>query len=151
MSKHEIARRHAIIKSLIASKEISNQTQLAEELKAKRIDVTQATLSRDLVELGIIRVPSDEGYRYELKATSPEPVLRGFSAEEVISIDSNGHLVVIKTFPGRAQGIAVLLDGKKDREILGTIAGDDTIIVVPRTTKHIKKTINVISQYLGLK
>ena len=121
------------------------------ELKAKKIQVTQATLSRDLVELGIIRMPTEEGYRYELRTNEPEPVLRGMTTEEIISVNANENLVVIRTFPGRAQGVAFLLDSKKDSEILGTIAGDDTILIVPKSTKQIKKTINNISQYLGLK
>ncbi|MDL1893378.1 hypothetical protein FBQ87_10895, partial [Sphingobacteriales bacterium CHB3] len=104
MNKEEIQKRHAAIKSLIASKDISNQTELVNELKRKRIDVTQATLSRDLAELGIIRMPTEHGYRYEIRTTGPEPVLRGFTAEEVISVESNENLIVIKTFPGRAQG-----------------------------------------------
>lgn len=150
MSKQEITKRHALIKSLITSKDIANQTELVKELKKKRIEVTQATLSRDLAELGIIRMPTEHGYRYELRTNEPEPVLRGFTAEEVISIVANEQLVVIRTFPGRAQGVAFLLDSRKDAEILGTIAGDDTIIVVPKSVKHIKKTINNISHHLGL-
>lgn len=151
MSKADITRRHAVIKSLIVSKDISNQTQLAAALKAKGIEVTQATLSRDLAELGIVRVPTDDGYRYEIKTTTPEPVLRGFTAEEIISVTHNQTLIVIRTFPGRAQGVAFMLDSKKDALILGTIAGDDTILVVPKSTKTIRKTINIISHYLGLK
>lgn len=151
MSKADITRRHTAIKSLIVSKDISNQTQLAEALRAKGIEVTQATLSRDLAELGIVRVPTDDGYRYEIKTSSPEPVLKGFTAEEIISVTQNESLIVIKTFPGRAQGVAFMLDSKKDSFILGTIAGDDTILVVPKSTKTIKKTVNVVLHYLGLK
>ncbi|MBI5473002.1 MAG: arginine repressor [Ignavibacteriae bacterium] len=151
MSKEEIAKRHTAIKSLITSKDVANQAELVRELKRKKIEVTQATLSRDLAELGIIRMPTENGYRYELRTTTSEPILRGFTAEEVISIEANENLVVIRTFPGRAQGVAFLLDSKRDSEILGTIAGDDTIIVAPRSVKYIKKTINNISQHLGLK
>lgn len=150
MSKEEIARRHAAIKALIASKDIANQNELAKELKKKGIVVTQATLSRDLAELGIIRMPTENGYRYELRTNDVEPVLRGFTSEEVISIDANEHLIVIRTFPGRAQGVAFLLDSKKDPELLGTLAGDDTIIVVPRSVKRVKKAITNISHHLGI-
>ena len=146
----DITHRHAVIKALITEKDVSNQSQLAKELKRKGITVTQATLSRDLVELGIIRMPTEEGYRYELRTDQPEPVLRGFTAEEVISIEANENLIIIRTFPGRAQGVAFLLDSRKDHEILGTIAGDDTILIVPRSARQIKKTIKHISQHLGL-
>ncbi len=150
MSKQEIAKRHSVIRALITSKEISNQTQLAKELKSKKIRVTQATLSRDLVELGIIRVPTENGYRYELKTGEADAVLQGFTAEEIISMNANEQLIIIRTFPGRAQGVAFLLDGKKDPEILGTIAGDDTIMVVPKSVRRIKKTITNITHHLGL-
>lgn len=150
MSKEEISKRHAAIKSLIASKDIANQTELVKELKTRKILVTQATLSRDLAELGIIRMPTENGYRYEIRTSEPEPVLRGFTAEEVISVEANENIVVIRTFPGRAQGVAFLLDSKRDPDILGTIAGDDTIIVVPKSVKRIRKTINNISHHLGL-
>ncbi len=150
MSKQEIAKRHAAIRALITTTDISNQTQLAKELRSKKIRVTQATLSRDLVELGIIRVPTESGYRYELKTSETDPILRGFTSEEIISMNANEQLIMIKTFPGRAQGVAFLLDGKKDPEILGTIAGDDTIMVVPKSVKRIKKTITNITQHLGL-
>lgn len=150
MSKQEIAKRYSVIRALITSKEISNQTQLAKELKSKKIRVTQATLSRDLVELGIIRVPTENGYRYELKTGEADAVLQGFTAEEIISMNANEQLIIIRTFPGRAQGVAFLLDGKKDPEILGTIAGDDTIMVVPKSVRRIKKTITNITHHLGL-
>jgi transcriptional regulator of arginine metabolism len=150
MSKHEISKRHALIKSLIASKEIANQTELVKDLRRNNIDVTQATLSRDLVELGIIRVPTETGYRYELKTDAHEPALQRVTAEEVISIEANEQLIVVRTFPGRAQGVAFMLDGKKDAEILGTIAGDDTILVIPKSVKQIQKTIKQISHHLGL-
>ncbi len=150
MSKEDMTKRDAAMMGLIASNDIGIENELAKELRKKGIVVTQATLSRDLAELGIIRMPTEDGYRYELRTNEVEPVLRGFTSEEVISIEANEQLIVIKTFPGRAQGVAFLLDSKKDHHILGTIAGDDTIIVVPRSVKDIKKTIKTISDHLGV-
>lgn len=153
MSKkiEEIQKRHAVIKSLISSQKILNQTQLVKTLKQKGIKVTQATLSRDLNELGVIRVPTASGLVYKIIASGNESTLKSHIAEEVISIDGNECLVVIKTFPGRAQGVALFLDKQNDPEFLGTVAGDDTIIVIPRTVKRAKKIIEKIKIILGIK
>ena len=150
MNKQDISKRHAVIKAIITSKDIANQTELVKELKAKKILVTQATLSRDLVELGIIRIPTEDGYRYELQSHEAEAHLRTITAEEIVSIQANENIIVIKTFPGRAQGVAVIIDGKKDTTVLGTLAGDDTIIVVPASVRQIDKTIKHVSQLLGI-
>lgn len=151
MSKklEEIQKRHTMIKSLIASQEIFNQTQLVKLLKQKGIKATQATLSRDVTELGILRVPTSNGLVYKLGAAGDESTLQNRIAEELISITSNECLIVIKTFPGRAQGVAVFLDKKSLPDSLGTIAGDDTIVVIPQSTKKIKKLIEQLKLILG--
>jgi transcriptional regulator of arginine metabolism len=153
MSKklEDIHKRHAIIKSIISSQEIFNQTQLVRVLKQNGIKVTQATLSRDLTELGVGRVPTAKGATYKINAMGDEPTLKLHVAEEIVSIISNESLVVIKTFPGRAQGVALFLDKSAIAESIGTLAGDDTIIVIPRSTKTIEKTINQLRNILGLK
>ncbi len=152
MSKklEEIQKRHLLIKKLIAAKEFANHTELVKELHKNNIDVTQATLSRDLTELGIVRVPTANGFVYKIGATGDENALRFHVAEEIISIDSNEQLIVIKTYPGRAQGVALLIDRHKDSEVLGTIAGDDTIAVIPKSVVHIKKCLKTIKEILGV-
>lgn len=153
MSKklEEIQKRHMLIKNLIATQEILNQSQLQKVLKKSGVEVTQATLSRDLNELGIVRIPSSNGIVYKINANGDEATLKTHIAEEVISIEANESLIVIKTFPGRAQGVAVLLDKQNPAESIGTLAGDDTIIIVPRSIKNIKKTIEQIKLILGIK
>jgi transcriptional regulator of arginine metabolism len=146
----DIQKRHSSIKSIISSQEIYNQTQLVKVLKQKGIKATQATLSRDLNELGVVRVPTSNGLIYKLGAAGDEGTLRNRISEEVISVDGNETMIVVKTFPGRAQGVAVYLDKKNDDEILGTIAGDDTIIVIPRSIKRIKKTNEQLKIILGI-
>lgn len=152
MSKklEEIQKRHSLIKNLISTQEIFNQTQLQKILKKNGVEVTQATLSRDLTELGVLRIPSADGVVYKINPAGDEPTLKTHIAEEIISIDSNENLIVLKTFPGRAQGVAVLLDKKNPSECLGTLAGDDTIIIIPRSIKSIKKTIEQIKLILGI-
>lgn len=152
MSKklEEIQKRHSLIKSLIAGQEILNQTQLQKILKKNGIDVTQATLSRDLAELGVARIPSTNGTVYKINPAGDEAALKTHIAEEIISIECNESLIVLKTYPGRAQGVAVLLDKQNPPESIGTLAGDDTIIIIPRSTKTIKKTIEQIKTILGM-
>ncbi len=153
MSKklEDIQKRHSLIKNLISTENIANQTQLQKVLKQKGIKVTQATLSRDLNELGIARMPTSKGHFYRIGAAGDEGTLKSRIAEEIISVKANENLIVIKTFPGRAQGVAVFVDKQNGSEILGTLAGDDTIIVIPRSIKKIKKTIEQTTKILGIK
>lgn len=147
----DIHKRHAVIKSILSSQDIYNQTQLVKVLKHNGIKVTQATLSRDLTELGVARVPTNKGATYKISASGNEHTLTLHVAEEVISIASNEALIVVKTFPGRAQGVALFLDKSTISESIGTLAGDDTIIVVPKSVKSIEKTIQQIKNILGIK
>jgi transcriptional regulator of arginine metabolism len=147
----DIHKRHAMLKDLISSQEIFNQTQLVKVLKQKGIKSTQATLSRDLMELGVVRIPTANGSIYKLSAVGDESSLKNRVAEEIISINGNENIIVVKTYPGRAQGVAVFLDRQSNLEILGTIGGDDTIIVIPKSTKKIKKIIEQIKTILGIK
>ena len=112
MSKklEDIQKRHILVKTLISAGGISNQTQLQKVLKQKGVKVTQATLSRDLNELGIARVPNSKGYAYKLGASGDENALKFHLAEEIISVKSNENIIVIRTFPGRAQGVAAFID-----------------------------------------
>lgn len=152
MSKklEEINKRHSLIKSLINSQEIHNQSQLVKILKQNGVRVTQATLSRDLNELGVVRVPAVNGAVYKIADSANQNTLKSHIAEEVISIDSNEQLIVLRTFTGRAQGVAVFLDKQNLSEILGTIAGDDTILVIPRSIKKLKTIIEQLKTILGI-
>lgn len=153
MSKklEEIQKRHALIKNLISTLEISNQSELQKLLEEKGVEVTQATLSRDLTELGIARVPSPNGHIYRINMIGNESTLKFHIADEIISIISNETLIVIKTYPGRAQGVALYLDKQSNSGILGTIAGDDTILAIPQSIKKINKAIEELKTILGLK
>ncbi|AFN74159.1 arginine repressor, ArgR [Melioribacter roseus P3M-2] len=146
----EIQKRHSLIKSIITSQEVFNQTQLGKLLKSKGIKVTQATLSRDLNELGVVRVPTSKGLVYQINQEGGEGALKNYIAEEVLAIESNECLILVKTFLGRAQGVAVQIDRENLPDVLGTIAGDDTIIVVPKSTKNIKKVIEELKTLLGI-
>lgn len=152
MSKklEEIQKRHAQIKNLILSQEISNQTQLQKVLKQQKIKVTQATLSRDLSELGIARIPTPHGHIYKLDNSGSEQTFSRRIADEIISIKNNECIIVINTYAGRAQGVAEYIDRLEGRDILGTLAGDNTIIIIPHSVKKINEIIKKLKTIIGI-
>lgn len=139
-------KRHFAIKEIIASTPIGSQEGLARALYKRGIHVTQATLSRDLNDLGIIRIPTRGGIQYALPGEPAEAQLRSIVSREVVAIKANESVILINTIPGRAQGVARFLDSQDDTEILGTVAGDDTVIVVPRSVKRLKKSFKHVEQ-----
>lgn len=139
-------KRHFAIKEIITSTPIGSQEGLARALYKRGIHVTQATLSRDLNDLGIIRVPTRGRIQYALPGEPREDQLRSIVSREVVAIKANESVILINTIPGRAQGVARFLDSQDDTEILGTVAGDDTVIVVPRSVKRLKKSFKHVEQ-----
>ncbi|MFV0468225.1 MAG: arginine repressor [Dysgonomonas sp.] len=128
--------RHKIIKETIDSVEVDSQDSLLNLLINKGIDVTQATLSRDIKEMKVVKMPTSSGnYAYQ----SPTLLSNDFvenpgrmSSFGFLSIEFSGHLAVIKTRPGYAMAIAGEIDMKAGKTILGTVAGDDTILIIPK-------------------
>ena len=135
------ARRHMKIRQLISEKAIETQGELAEELRKQGFNITQATVSRDIRELRLIKVLIDgEKYCYSLPDRVPfstDQLLRVFR-ESISSIATSANLIVIKTLSGTAPAVGEAIDGLGWEEILGTIAGDNTILVVASSDKAIK-------------
>lgn len=127
-------RQHAVL-SVIEAGPVRSQEELLAALARKGIEVSQATLSRDLRELGVARVPGPGGTVYSLPQAEGLERLRRMAALEILSVDSNESLVLVKTWPGRAQGVGVCIDALGHEALLGTVAGDDTILVVPRSAR----------------
>ena len=129
--------RHIKIREIIANNEIETQDELVDELKSAGFNVTQATVSRDIKELHLVKVPLLDGrYKYSLPADqrfNPLQKLRRNLMEAFVSIEAAGHLLVMKTLPGNAMSIAVLIDHLDWEEILGTVSGDDTCLIICRT------------------
>jgi transcriptional regulator of arginine metabolism len=135
------AARHGRITELIRSHVVRSQTELAELLAVSGLQVTQATLSRDLEELGalklrgvdggapVYRIPEDGGPRPMVGGTSRLSRLLG---ELLLSHEGSGNLAVLRTPPGAAQYLASAIDRASLVDVIGTIAGDDTILVVAR-------------------
>ncbi|HXG93091.1 MAG TPA: arginine repressor [Blastocatellia bacterium] len=108
------------IVEIVGKKRVATQQELAEELRRRGIESTQSSISRDIVELGLIKV---NGYY-----AAPQPVLAG--SGPIVDIDTAGdNLIVVKTDVGQAQPVAVRIDGADIEEIVGTVAGDDTILI----------------------
>lgn len=123
------AHRHRAILELVRTRAIHTQEELVEALRARHHNVTQATVSRDIRELGLYRVPGGEGSRYAIRAGLGERapmVLRDF----ILSTDGVQFMTVVHTPPGTANLVAVAIDESGWEEVLGTVAGDDTVLVV---------------------
>lgn len=130
-------RRQAMIARLLRDENIASQQALAERLAAQGCAATQATISRDLEELGAVRARAgdDGGLAYVLPGegpSAPEAPLRRVLAEYVVGVEAAGSLVVLKTPPACAHLVAAALDQNLPEEIAGTIAGDDTVFVAVR-------------------
>jgi transcriptional regulator of arginine metabolism len=119
--------RHGQILKLIRSNPISTQEELANELKALGIHATQVTLSRDIRELRLVKTP--DGYR-EMDSEESGPLFEKLAAEFLRDVRSAQNLVVLRTTPGHASSVAVALDNAEWPEVVGTIAGDDTVLVI---------------------
>ncbi|MEM7143430.1 MAG: arginine repressor [Actinomycetota bacterium] len=130
------ARRQHRIASLLEDNAVTNQSQLVDLLEAEEIHATQATVSRDLDELGAIkvRVPGGETVyaipEHPVDRIAPEDHLRRVMGDWVADVASSGNVVVLRTPPGSAHVVASALDRAGIEEILGTVAGDDTLMVV---------------------
>jgi transcriptional regulator of arginine metabolism len=147
MSSSKLARQ-AKIKEIISTLEISSQEDLCNLLKKDGLETTQATLSRDLHELGIVRIPSENGFKYVFHLDDTEQSLKQLVGMEIIHILYNEGMVVVKTMPGRAQGVALYLDRIKNSHIIGTVAGDDTVLIVPDKQANISAVVSSIKKIM---
>jgi transcriptional regulator of arginine metabolism len=149
------AGRHARIVALIRDKAVRSQTELAELLAGDGVQVTQATLSRDLEELGAVKlhgaylVPED-GQRPLRETTGQGPArLLRLLRELLTGVDASGNIAVLRTPPGAAQFLASALDRSGLSDVVGTIAGDDTILVVARDVTGGKALADKLAEWAG--
>ncbi len=137
--------RHNMILEIIEAKDIETQEELAEELKRRGVKVTQATVSRDIKELRLLKVLAENGgYKYATVERAEKGMNERFIrilAESVISIESANNLIVIKTLSASAAAAAEAIDSLKWPEVLGTVAGDNTILVIVRSNEAVETTV----------
>lgn len=126
--------RHIRIRDIISNHEIETQDELVDILKNAGFNVTQATVSRDIKELHLVKVPLQDGrYKYSLPADqrfNPKQKLHRALTDAFVSIDGASHFLVMKTLPGNAHAIGSLIDHLEWSELLGTICGDDTCLII---------------------
>ncbi|MGH7530556.1 MAG: arginine repressor [Gemmatimonadales bacterium] len=131
--------RHAAILRIVRDETIGSQEQLRERLRAAGFSVTQATLSRDIRELGLAKVAApDGGSRYAVPpdgGAGVRPQLEQLLPTMLVSAEGVGPLLVLKTATGAAQALALALDGAGWQEVIGTIAGDDAILAIARSER----------------
>jgi transcriptional regulator of arginine metabolism len=145
------ARRLSAIKQLVDQGPVHSQEELRQQLAKLGFAVTQATLSRDIKELGLVKRSSDGSYQGANggdagSSASAIVALSRALAEFLLSVDAAQHLVVVKTGPGQAQLLALAIDRAKLADVVGTIAGDDTILVICRDNRCAQSTRTTIER-----
>ena len=141
------ARQYAI-RQAILSRAIANQEDLRREVARRGDAVTQATLSRDLKELGVSRETGGNGTRYILRSDAEVRTLRPLVSAEVISLVANESLIVVRTLPGCASTVGEFVDLQHHPSILGTVAGDNTLLVIPASARHTKHVLTLLTRSL---
>ena len=146
--------RHASILKILRHRQVASQEQLRELLSAEGFDVTQATLSRDIRELGLAKVATPDGgshYAAPLEGTpSLRPHLEQLLPAMLVAVDGVGPLLVVKTPAGSAQALGVALDGAGWSEIIGTISGDDAVLVITRSERARRAVHTRLAELAGL-
>jgi transcriptional regulator of arginine metabolism len=143
----ETKHRRKLLRQLLLSGGGSSQAQLVEALAERGIATTQSTISRDLKLLGAQRRLRDDGnFVYRLESAGQT----SFPAGMVLSVDHNESMIVVRTRVGRAPAVGLELDGLRHPDILGTIAGDDTVLVIPRSIARVVELSAAIAELAEL-
>ncbi len=141
MGKRE--ERKAIIKKIVRSHSIKTQRDLVEYLEKEGCKCTQATISRDVSDLGLLKA-------YDGAYVLPEDLnLKKLVTDLVKTVEHSGSLVVVKLLPGTASGVAAALDATDSQHLMGTVAGDDTILAVARSEKDAKDFAESLANLKG--
>jgi transcriptional regulator of arginine metabolism len=145
------ARRQAAVLELVGKEEIRSQEQLRSRLRAKGYHVTQATLSRDIRDLGLVKRSADGAYQQQGGEPQVPPAagaaLQKAMAEYASGVDCVQQLVVVRTGAGLAQPLALAIDRAKLQDVVGTLAGDDTILVISRDARHAKALARQLEEW----
>lgn len=135
--------RHRLLQQIVQEKTIQRQEDFVDELKDRGYDVTQATISRDIKELQLIKVPEPSGgYRYSLSPETSYDYTRkieNFMQDSFVAIDSQNEFVIIKTIPGNAYALGTLIDNAEYNEVFGSISGDDKVLVICKDNDSAEK------------
>jgi transcriptional regulator of arginine metabolism len=143
--------RQSLIRDIVESRRVASQEELRRLLRQRGWDVTQSTLSRDLHEMGLARIPTGEGARYAFPESVEAGIEEGADLASVLpplyrKIDAVGQFIVVKTIVGGAQPVGVALDAKDLPEVVGTIAGDDTILIICRSRAARERMVRLLKK-----
>jgi transcriptional regulator of arginine metabolism len=145
--------RQRMIEELVENNFISTQGEIAEHLNARGIEVTQATISRDVTELRLVRIPTGNGqHRYRATPLSAQEDVMDELGQRfklfVRSLDRGENIIVLRTDEGHATGIAYVIDKLDREEIIGTLAGQNTILVITKTSKDAQTVLDEFEELL---
>src|SRR5262245_60262179 len=139
--------RHARIVELVTKRSVQSQLQMAGLLRAQGVAVTQATLSRDIREMGLVKVRGR--YQSASSPAGPPPRdLRRSLQQLVVQSAVSGNILMVKTAPGNAHPLGVILDSAEWPEVLGTVAGDDTVFALLRSAAQGRRLLRKIEELL---
>ncbi|HYK89439.1 MAG TPA: arginine repressor [Acidobacteriota bacterium] len=127
--------RHGRILEIVRKRAVSSQGELCTLLEAGGVVVTQSTLSRDVRDLGLVKVRGVYRVPGMANGTPPEDLLRRSFSQLIVKSGVSGNILVVKTLPGNAHSLGVVLDAAQWPEVLGTVAGDDTVFVLLRSNR----------------
>jgi len=153
--RNDTADRTRKIRDIVTGRVVQTQADLVAALRQQRVHVTQATISRDIKRLGLVKVPAVDGrYRYVLPGSAREPTpeaatrLRSVFEEFAVSVERGSDLVLVKTVAGGASPVAEAIDDVRWPDVAGTVAGENTIIVVPRSRSAIRTVLRRLHDVL---
>ena len=138
--------RQGRIEEIVRKRPVRSQEELASLLERDGVDVTQATLSRDIRELGLVKARGEYQVSGESRSAPSDEMLRRAFGQFVVRTGVSGNMIVIKTAPGNAHSVGVVLDAAQWPEIMGTVAGDDTVFVLLRSSRLGKKVVGRIRE-----
>jgi len=145
------SRRQSLILDIVQREPIRSQEQLRRRVKSQGFDVTQATLSRDIRELGLMKGGADGAYQAPAPAAASAPaagvVLQRAMAEYLARVDRVQQMLLLRTGPGQAPLLGVALDRAQLPEVVGTIAGDDTILVIAPDIRRARALVKRLREY----
>lgn len=146
-------RRQQVILDVIAREPVRSQEQLRKSVRAAGFDVTQATLSRDIRELGLVKGGPDGAYQAPGQVApngrASESALQRAVAEYLVRVDRVQQLVLLRTGLGRAQALCVTLDDARLPEVVGTVAGEDTVLVIAPDVRRAKTLVKRFESFTG--
>lgn len=148
------SKRHLKIVNIIKNEDIGTQEELVERLLEEGIEVTQATISRDIKKLGLIKVPDGfGGYKYsmpaERKQADMNKWLRRMFRDFVVDMNWSENLIILNTLPGTANGLGSAIDNMEWEEVIGTVAGDDTLLLVVKPKEETQGLYARLQGYLN--